>query len=751
MDQQTGILSKIPDTVVPPSITLSNFTAARLKEIQAMRKSLSENSGTKMAFQKIPRHMRRRTMSHVVKRLPRRIREIHMNQMKKSGLPPKSKRPSRKHRRRPSNLLSDYVRRQRRIKWLDTHIWHAKRFHMIEKWGYKLPKQPCDKSFRACYRATAKHCLIQDLSYVKCIEIRGVYEEIMSKLERITDKTIGLTFAAKSVHSGKKYGQITIFEPANAGETRKPIGQVDYVWNSLQENSGNLRQLWLFVHPSFYKSLYELLSSLYEVYKIDDISDNSVVLKELEYDVGRFRLTGPLSTAVLKNAFRVIDFKGTKLPEFLSSYHQEVLSNQNEVFTELTNGSYIPPNTVLSVIVHDPRLSYPKKRTKALLEDTDNYGDTECFQENLAISPLFDDSVRKFCNDNKISNAHLCKIRSLFLIPEEGFSISSSEAKIPVILLWRTGNKSGENQGYSHGWDVIVPSSYSQAFFLTFIMWGARAGGLRETESIAFERSQTDILYPDTVAGEQEENSLSEKLRETFFRLPPNKRTNFNKFSIVSPYCFNWKLLIKDWSGKDCQLFSVIRNRNLLNNIQSFLSRKRHTLDDLPSNCLVPIKVVPVLRGVCSKFSVICIPTEADLKVLPVEPKKTDLYAQKRKKLRLEHRSLLQKLRRRRKRARSAGKPVTPTDVKMLREYQTEMRSLWLPEPETIRNSCSRPVMGFIKHGGFSYTLGQSKGLGYIAANSLQSLGTLGCRNKVLIRPPNSRVYRLAIISVVVD
>lgn len=82
-------------------------------------------------------------------------------QLEKSGLPVKGKRPSRKFRRRPSNLLQEYNRRQRKNAWLETHIWHAKRFHMLERWGYKLPNYPNDKAYRACYRATAKHCLIQ--------------------------------------------------------------------------------------------------------------------------------------------------------------------------------------------------------------------------------------------------------------------------------------------------------------------------------------------------------------------------------------------------------------------------------------------------------------------------------------------------------------------------------------------------------------------------------------------------------------
>jgi len=35
-------------------------------------------------------------------------------------------------------MLEEYERRQRQHKWLETHIWHAKRMFMNNLWGYKL-------------------------------------------------------------------------------------------------------------------------------------------------------------------------------------------------------------------------------------------------------------------------------------------------------------------------------------------------------------------------------------------------------------------------------------------------------------------------------------------------------------------------------------------------------------------------------------------------------------------------------------
>ena len=43
-------------------------------------------------------------------------------------IPDKPKKPSRYHKRRPKNLTAEFTRRQRRVRWLETHIWHAKRY-----------------------------------------------------------------------------------------------------------------------------------------------------------------------------------------------------------------------------------------------------------------------------------------------------------------------------------------------------------------------------------------------------------------------------------------------------------------------------------------------------------------------------------------------------------------------------------------------------------------------------------------------
>lgn len=59
----------------PSGVHVLDFAEARATELNHMVKAMRSKGGSKRAFQGLPRHMRRRAMSHNVKRLPRRLRK----------------------------------------------------------------------------------------------------------------------------------------------------------------------------------------------------------------------------------------------------------------------------------------------------------------------------------------------------------------------------------------------------------------------------------------------------------------------------------------------------------------------------------------------------------------------------------------------------------------------------------------------------------------------------------------------------
>lgn len=91
--------------ILPEYISTYRYASEHVKEIKDLLSNIRNPSNTKLIFQSLPKHMRRRAMSHHPKRLPRKYRNIHISQMMKAGKPQQGKRPSRKYRRRPGNLM----------------------------------------------------------------------------------------------------------------------------------------------------------------------------------------------------------------------------------------------------------------------------------------------------------------------------------------------------------------------------------------------------------------------------------------------------------------------------------------------------------------------------------------------------------------------------------------------------------------------------------------------------------------------
>lgn len=428
---------------LPAAVNISKFVAFRSQEIQVMKNALTAETGTKLAFQTLPKHMRRRAMSHNVKRLPRRLRQIHLRQMQKSGMPVSQKRPSRKYRRRARNLEEEYTKRSLKYRWLPTHIWHAKRFKIVQKWGYKLPYSACDKAFRACYRAVAQHCLIQDISYIRCIEISGNRNSIIDKLKCLYNPSTGLSFGAKAFINGTREGQITLFK------AEKVIGPVTFQW---QPNGGDTSSLWLWIHPSFYAETKDtLLKSLELQLTPQNLfcywnTFQTIFLRELFQDLSRIRLTGPLSTAVLQDTFILPKFDSQLVKQpLLNQYikndgHRNVIDNQFMYWKNLeglTSPSEMTPNLIISLLVRDPRLNLPKKRTKSV-QKICNSVEME-ISHQLADSPLWNESLRKESIQCKSSDAEIINFQGSMLIPTS--EVQDVGECIPVILIQRPGNR----------------------------------------------------------------------------------------------------------------------------------------------------------------------------------------------------------------------------------------------------------------------------------------------------------------------
>ncbi|EAW08878.1 ribonuclease P/MRP protein subunit POP1 [Aspergillus clavatus NRRL 1] len=200
-------------------LDVAAFVQAREFEIRALESGMqrSKSALTSRAFQKVPRALRRRTASHNVKRVPRRLRTRAKREMIEDNTPTvtarrrrpteilrirletarrlqnlnsktKAKRAAAKAKRdketkksleesgshtydiaprvpkikkyklsRPPPPDAKYKKRQRCKTWLPTHMFHAKRAHMATTknplWRFAIPLSSTEKSYRPSHRA----------------------------------------------------------------------------------------------------------------------------------------------------------------------------------------------------------------------------------------------------------------------------------------------------------------------------------------------------------------------------------------------------------------------------------------------------------------------------------------------------------------------------------------------------------------------------------------------------------------------
>ena len=67
--------SSVISETLPASLQVVDFAEARATEMRNLLTAVKKKEVGKRTFQRLPRHMRRRAMSHNLKRLPRRVRE----------------------------------------------------------------------------------------------------------------------------------------------------------------------------------------------------------------------------------------------------------------------------------------------------------------------------------------------------------------------------------------------------------------------------------------------------------------------------------------------------------------------------------------------------------------------------------------------------------------------------------------------------------------------------------------------------
>ncbi|KAM3512678.1 hypothetical protein MY11210_003700 [Beauveria gryllotalpidicola] len=569
-------------------LDLQAFVAAHEFEIRSLEQSMATSKavGSSRAFQQVPRGLRRRTASHNPRRVPRRLRARARKEMAEDGTPmvqsrrrkPTStrarlraetakrlrllaartkrrkmiakgtklgdkaaanvvpQRPRPKIRRNQLNEpplpTSRFRKRQIHKTWLPTHLWHAKRARMTPPssplWRFAIPLTPTEKIYRPTHRSQGERgTLVWDTSYMSTIGLYGHEAGLCRVLKRI-----GFCNAAYWNEKGKKWmtgtrSRSAMISRDHSGRLR-PMCPCTVVWNpqpAAQEQSKTQRQLFLRIHPSAFKEVFD------ELLRLTKTETPRLYMEDLRFEIGSIELTGPASTEALLAVL-------TPHPAAANSS-----SNQGKLFQSLdglTNPAALTANATLAFTIQDPRLRYPPRR----LEGWDDTTLQEKLMESITEWPvereldsnlLFDRDARHKASGLPTQQS-ICKRRSesaagAFLKPTAG------DPEIPVTMLACRSASATQAQGswtLMLPWKCVLPVWHSLVHCPLISGGNPRFAGVNESQQVAFERSVPwfPADYLGTDAGVDWELTQRGKRRKDYDKRPKSKRTEWSSLDL---------------------------------------------------------------------------------------------------------------------------------------------------------------------------------------------------------------------------
>lgn len=587
------ILTQTKDTALRNGeLDVLSFLRSREFEIKALEDGMqrAKNSLSTRAFQEVPRDMRRRTASHNVKRVPKRMQNRAAREMREDNTPTvkrnkrkpgssrgrvraetakrlgilsakkraaKTKdvskdtgietRPARPKLRRdklnaPPKPSSKFRKRQIHKTWLPTHMWHAKRATMTEPkkplWRFALPITSTEKSYRPTHRAAgASGAVAWDTSYMSTIALEAP-EASLEKLLKLVGATEEGLWNEKGIkwRHGKRIWNGWLIRQAN--DKPIPIGPTTVFWcprdlaSRGDESSENpkkapVRQIFLRIHPSAF------LEAWTELLRLSKLQRPAVHIHDLRFEVGSIDITGPGSTEALLG--------------ILHPYNESEDSQDEhaKTFTSLagvTNASSLPLNSLLSFAILDPRLRYPPrpvKLPKSSDEDA-NFALLELLSSwppdaSTGSSALFDRDAR--FKATRLPSQKSLNRRKTLAPPGQYASLQKSDPPIPIMLLSSRSTPSGASQGtwtLLAPWKCILPIWYGLMHYPLSSGRNPRFGGIQELRQIHFEHGIPwfPADFPGTQAGFTWEADERLRRKSEWDKRPKGKRVEWSSLDL---------------------------------------------------------------------------------------------------------------------------------------------------------------------------------------------------------------------------
>lgn len=329
---------------------------------------------TKRIFQYLPFYRRRRAMSYNLHKIPKRFQsKVKSEVLKANEVKMRNKiigRKSNKYRKHGKNLS---IHRNEKSLWLETHLWHSKRFHIKDLWGWKIPMSPTTKQERSIIRQSKETCTINDQSYLSVISVKGNTNELNLMINNLCkegtyiEQQLYCMFDIDIYYENEFIGPISVLR--------------------ITDN-----HIWIFVHPIITDPIYDIISSFTNM-------DVELIFGELNV----FELFGPRASKAIRNVF---------VPN---------TSDQDRLNCIYSIGgpSEVRPGFSFAYNAFDPR----EKPTRDIHVDTVLYPDYSPVESLLFVNR----------NLNIKSDSEVNKERAALLFP----SANPPKGDIPILLIQR--------------------------------------------------------------------------------------------------------------------------------------------------------------------------------------------------------------------------------------------------------------------------------------------------------------------------
>ena len=500
---------------------------------------------------------RRKPTSHMRLRLETSKRLQKLSQKRKAkGIEggdvtsiPRVKGPVENTLRHPPVPTSRFRKRQAQKTWLPTHIWHAKRAHMVVRWRYAIAESPTEKCYRPTHRAsTLRGAIAWDQSYHGTIFIQGKERDVVAILQKFLSTADAETVTHKGpVRRGKRSWQGWIYEADEC--PTKPIAPVNILWcvpnpkmaipeedascPGAKGNKKNPRQVFLRVHPA---AFYQLWTSLLSVSK----SFCSVTVEDLRFEIGSIEVAGPDATDALLSVLQPrIEDTTAESPEGVWNGLQG-----------LTNPSSLPPGSVLGLNIMDPRLRFPpvvRHPPQGQEDETTNklfsILSTWPVDKTQGAPDLFSREARVASTRVQSSQKRINKRKSE-TTPGELPASLSTDPRIPIILMANrhpaplNTNGKGFSAATSNAvgsWTILLPWKWVLPVWYSIMHCPKmRFGGINQIKQVKYENAVGAFPddFPGTRAGMDEEARKAAERKAWWEKRPKQKRVSWEKVDL---------------------------------------------------------------------------------------------------------------------------------------------------------------------------------------------------------------------------